>query len=99
MSFKKFLMNKVISSVKPKVNTTTLGTAKSKLAKAIQKEKASSAKLGQTKFEAANPKFRGKKFTFAPVGKAVKESDRKKQIIKDNSKVISKMFKKVLEKK
>tara|TARA_B100000780_G_C20737094_1_gene292829 strand:+ start:39 stop:332 length:294 start_codon:yes stop_codon:yes gene_type:complete len=96
---KSFLKSMVINAVKPKVNTTTLGTAKSKLAKAIQKEKASSAKLGQTKFEAANPKFRGKKFTFAPVGKAVKESDRKKQIIKDNSKVISKMFKKVLEKK
>ena len=96
---KSFLKSMIISSVKPKVNTTTLGTAKSKLAKAIQKEKASSAKLGQTKFEAANPKFKGKKFTFAPVGKAVKESDRKKQIIKDNSKVISKMFKKVLEKK
>jgi len=96
---KSFLKSMIISSVKPKVNTTTLGTAKSKLAKAIQKEKASSAKLGQTKFEMANPKFRGKKFTFAPVGKAVKESDRKKQIIKDNSKVISKMFKKVLEKK
>ena len=96
---KSFLKSMVINAVKPKVNTTTLGTAKSKLAKAIQKEKASSAKLGQTKFEAANPKFRGKKFTFAPVGKAVKESDRKKQIIKDNSKVISKMFKKALEKK
>ena len=96
---KSFLKSMVINAVKPKVNTTTLGTAKSKLAKAIQKEKASSAKLGQTKFEAANPKFKGKKFTFAPVGKAVKESDRKKQIIKDNSKVISKMFKKVLEKK
>ena len=96
---KSFLKSMIISSVKPKVNTTTLGTAKSKLAKAIQKEKASSAKLGQTKFEMANPKFRGKKFTFAPVGKAVKESDRKKQIIKDNSKVISKMFKKALEKK
>ena len=96
---KSFLKSMIISSVKPKVNTTTLGTAKSKLAKAIQKEKASSAKLGQTKFEMANPKFKGKKFTFAPVGKAVKESDKKKQIIKDNSKVISKMFKKVLEKK
>jgi len=70
---KSFLKSMVINAVKPKVNTTTLGTAKSKLAKAIQKEKASSAKLGQTKFEMANPKFRGKKFTFAPVGKAVKE--------------------------
>ena len=92
-------MSKVISSVKPKVNTTALGKAKSKLALVQQKTKASGAKLKQTQFEIANPKFKGKKFTFAPKGKAVKESDRKKQIIKDNSKVISKMFKKVLEKK
>jgi len=94
---KSFFKSMVINAVKPKVNTTTLGTAKSKLAKAIQKEKASSAKLGQTKFEAANPKFKGKNFTFAPKGKAVKESDRKKQIIKNNSKVIGKMFEKALK--
>jgi len=94
---KSFLKNMVISAVKPKVNTTTLGTAKSKLAIAQQKLKASGAKLEQTKFEMANPKFKGKKFTFAPVGKAVKESDKKKQIIKDNSKVIGKMFEKALK--
>ena len=96
---KSFLKNMVISAVKPKVNTTTLGTAKSKLAIAQQKLKASGARLKQTQFEAANPEFKGKKFTFAPKGKAIKESDRKKQIIKDNSKVIGRMFKKVLEKK
>jgi len=93
---KSFLKNMVISAVKPKVNTTTLGKAKSKLAIAQQKLKASGAKLKQTQFEVANPKFKGKKFTFAPKGKAVKESDRKKQIIKDNSKVIGKMFEKAL---
>ena len=93
---KSFLKNIVISAVKPKVNTTTLGKAKSKLAIAQQKLKASGAKLKQTQFEVANPKFKGKKFTFAPKGKAVKESDRKKQIIKDNSKVIGKMFEKAL---
>ena len=82
---------------KAKVNTTSLGKAKSKLAIAIQKGKGSAAKLKQTKFEMANPKFKGKKFTFAPVGKAVKESDKKKQIIKDNSKVIGKMFEKALK--
>ena len=97
MSFKKFLMSKVISSVKPKVNTTKLGTAKSKLAIAQQKVKASGAKLKQTQFEIKNPKFKGKEFTFAPKGKAIKESDRKKQIIKDNSKVIGRMFKKALK--
>jgi len=82
---------------KAKVNTTSLGKAESKLAIAIQKGKGSAAKLKQTKFEMANPKFKGKKFTFAPVGKAVKESDKKKQIIKDNSKVIGKMFEKALK--
>ena len=91
---KSFLKNMVISAVKPKVNTTTLGTAKSKLAIAQQKLKASGAKLKQTEFEIANPKFKGKDFTFAPKGKAIKESDRKKQIIKDNNEVIGKMFKK-----
>ena len=82
---------------KAKVNTTSLGKAKSKLAIAVQKEKASSAKLKQTQFEIANPKFKGKDFTFAPVGKAVKESDRKKQIMKDNNKVIGKMVKKAFD--
>jgi len=82
---------------KAKVNTTSLGKAESKLAIAIQKGKGSAAKLKQTQFEMANPKFKGKNFTFAPVGKAVKESDKKKQIIKDNSKVIGKMFEKALK--
>jgi len=82
---------------KAKVNTTSLGKAKSKLKIAEQKLKASGAKLKQTQFEIANPKFKGKNFTFAPVGKAVKESDKKKQIIKDNSKVIGKMFEKALK--
>jgi len=87
-------IGQAINKVKTKVNTTKLGTAKSKLAKQIQKTKASSAKLKQTEFEIANPKFKGKDFTFAPKGKAIKESDRKKQIIKDNNEVIGKMFKK-----
>ena len=94
---KSYLKNIIISAIKPKVNTTKLGKAKSKLAIQIQKTKASAAKLKQTEFEIKNPKFKGKEFTFAPKGKAIKESDRKKQIIKDNSKVISRMFKKVLE--
>ena len=82
---------------KAKVNTTSLGKAESKLAIAIQKGKGSAAKLKQTQFEMANPKFKGKNFTFAPKGKAIKESDRKKQIIKNNSKVIGKMFEKALK--
>jgi hypothetical protein len=32
-------------------------------------------------------------------GKSMKESERKKKIMKDNNKVISRMFKKALEKK
>ena len=96
---KKFLTNFVINAVKPKVNKTSLDKAKSKLAIAQQKTKASGAKLKQTQFEIANPKFKGKKFTFAPKGKTIKESDRKKQIMKDNNKVIGRMFKKAMEKK
>ena len=96
---KRYLTNMVISAFKPKVNTTNLDKAKSKLAIAIQKGKGSAAKLKQTQFEIKNPKFKGKDFTFAPKGKAVKESDRKKQIMKDNTKVIGKMFKKAMEKK
>ena len=88
-----------IKGVLPKVNKTKLGEAKSKLAIAIQKSKGSKAKLKQTEFEIQNTKFKGKDFTFAPKGKAIKESDRKKQIIKDNSKVIGRMFKKALESK
>ena len=95
---KSYLKNIIISAIKPKVNTTKLGKAKSKLAIQIQKTKASGAKLKQTQFEIKNPKFKGKEFTFAPKGKAIKESDRKKQIIKDNSKVIGRMFKKALSK-
>jgi len=96
---KSYLKNIIISAIKPKVNTTKLGKAKSKLAIAIQKAKGSKAKLKQTEFEIQNPKFKGKDFTFAPKGKAIKESDRKKQIIKDNSKAIGRMFKKALEDK
>jgi hypothetical protein len=94
---KRYLTNMVISAVKPKVSKTSLDKAKSKLAIAIQKGKGSAAKLKQTLFESKNPKFKGKNFTFAPKGKAVKESDRKKQIIKDNNKVIGRMFKKALK--
>ena len=78
----------VISAVKPNVQQNY---------KRLQTAKASKAKLDQTIFEMNNPKFKGKKFTFAPKGKAIKESDRKKQIMKDNSKVIGKMFKKALK--
>ena len=89
-------LGKVISSVKPKVNKTKLGKATSELNKAIQKTKGSKAKLSQTLFEIENKM----PLTFKKkTGKSMKESDRKKQIMKDNSKVISSMFKKVLKDK
>ena len=54
-----------ISSVAPKVNKTKLDKAKSALAIATQKTKASTAKLGQTMFESKNKAFKGDDFTFS----------------------------------
>ena len=89
-------MNKVISSVKPSVPKTKLSKATSELNIAIQKTKSSKAKLKQTLFEIENKM----PLTFKKkTGKSMKESDRKKQIMKDNSKVIGRMFKKALESK
>ena len=93
---RKYLKNKVISAIKPNVPKTKLGKATSELNKAIQKTKGSKAKLSQTLFEIENKM----PLTFKKkTGKSMKESDRKKQIMKDNSKVISSMFKKVLKDK
>ena len=94
---KSYLKNIVINAIKPSVPKTKLQQKTSELKKLIQRNKGSKAKLDQTIFEINNPKFKGKKFTFAPKGKAIKESDRKKQIIKDNNKVIGRMFKKALK--
>ena len=91
---RKYLTNKVISSVKPKVNKTKLSKATSELNKAIQKTKGSKAKLSQTLFEIENKMpltFKKKS------GKSMKESERKKKIMKDNNKVIGRMFKKAIE--
>jgi len=96
MSFKKFLMNKVISSVKPSVPKTKLQQKMGDLKKAIQKTKGSKAKLNQTLFEIENKMpltFKKKS------GKTMKESERKKKIMKDNNKVIGRMFRKALEDK
>jgi len=91
---RKYLTNKVISAVKPTVNKTKLGKATSELNKAIQKTKGSKAKLKQTLFEIENKM----PLTFkSKTGKSMKESDRKKKIMKDNNKVIGRMFKKVLK--
>ena len=79
---------------KPKVNNTKLEKATSELNKAIQKTKGSKAKLKQTLFEIENKM----PLTFkSKTGKSMKESDRKKKIMKDNNKVIGRMFKKVLK--
>jgi hypothetical protein len=64
---------------KPKVNKTTLDEAKSKLAKTIQKGKATSAKLKQTQFEINNPQFKGKDFTFATTNKKTESNTEKAQ--------------------
>jgi len=93
---RKYLTNKVISAVKPSVPKTKLDKATSKLNKVIQKTKGSKAKLSQTLFEIENKMpltFKKKS------GKSMKESERKKKIMKDNNKVIGRMFKKALEKK
>ncbi len=94
---RKYLTNKVISAVKPKVNKTNLDKAKSKLNIAIQGTKGSKAKLKQTLFEIENKMpltFKNQRGI-----KTMKESDRKKKIMKDNNKVIGRMFKKAMEKK
>ena len=93
---RKYLTNKVISAVKTSVPKTKLQSKMGKLKKAIQKTKGSKAKLSQTLFEIENKMpltFKKKS------GKSMKESERKKKIMKDNNKVIGRMFKKALEKK
>jgi|13_taG_2_1085334.scaffolds.fasta_scaffold70159_2 hypothetical protein len=71
---------------KPKVNKTKLDEAKSNLAKAIQKGKATSAKLKQTQFEIANPQFKGKDFTFATTNKKTLSNTEKTKLRNDESK-------------
>ena len=75
-----------ITSVGPKVNKTKLDEAKSKLAKTIQKTKASSAKLDQTRFEIKNklPLTFGKssKKTLSNTEKAKLRNDESKKAFK-----------------
>ena len=93
---RKYLTNKIISAVKPSVPKTKLQQKTGELKKAIQKTKGSKAKLSQTLFEIENKM----PLTFkSKTGKSIKESDRKKKIMKDNNKVIGRMFKKAMEKK
>ena len=91
---------KAIKAIKPKQNKTKLDKANSKLAIAIQKNKASKAQLGQTIFEMQNPKFKGKDFTFK--GNKVKSESNKesyKRIQGENTKVLKGMLDKATENK
>ena len=94
---RKYFTNKVISAVKPSVPKTKLQQKIGDLKKAIQKTKGSKAKLKQTLFEIENKM----PLTFKRQRgiKTMKESERKKKIMKDNTKVIGRMFKKAMEKK
>jgi len=76
-----------IVGVTPKVNKTKLDEAKSKLNIAIQKTKASSAKLGQTLFESKNKAFKGDDFTFATTKKKTESNAEKaKKVFKKEDK-------------
>ena len=95
---KKIIMGQVIKKIKPNVPKRKYDKSLRDLKIAIQKSKGSRAKLDQTIFEVKNPKFKGKDFTFSSSKKkTMKESDRKKQVMKDNTKVIGRMFKKALK--
>jgi len=82
-----------ISSVKPNVPKTKLDKSKSKLAIAIQKTRASTAKLGQTMFESKNKAFKKDDFTFAKTNKKT-ESNKEayKRIQGENTKAIKSMI-------
>ena len=97
--FIKALMSGVgqaINKVKPKVNTTELGKKTSQLNKAIQKNKASQAKLAQSIFEFK----RKEKFTFpSNTKKTESNTEAYKRITGENNKVIKNMLDKAAEKK
>ena len=93
---------KLMSFITPKVNVpkTKLQKSTRDLNLAIQKNKASKAKLNQTIFEMQNPKFKGKDFTFK--GNKVKSESNKesyKRIQGENNKVFKKMIDKATENK
>jgi len=71
-----------ISSVKPNVPKTKLDEAKSKLAKTIQKGKATSAKLDQTRFEIKNKL----PITFGRTNKKTLSNTEKAKLRNDESK-------------
>ena len=91
----------LMSGVGQAINKTKTNVPKTKIQKAIrdlkistQKSKAGKAKLDQTIFELKQ----NKDFTFAKSNKKSESNTEKyKRIQKDNTKVIGKMFKKVLK--
>ena len=103
--FKRFqALGKAIKSVKPNVPTTTKQKLLRDLKITRQKVKAATAKLKQTKFEQANPQFKGKDFTFATkTGKSESNKERYKRIQKENTKafkgMIDRAFKNVKDEK
>ena len=87
-------MGAVIKKMKPNVPKTKYDKSLRDLKLSVQKLKGSKAKTDQTIFEFK----KGDKFTFpSSKKKTMKESDRKKQIMKDNTKVIGNIFKKALK--
>ncbi len=85
---------KAIKSVRTNVPDTKIQKATRNLKIATGKLEGSKAKLKQTQFEIKN----NMPLTFKKKsGRSIKESDRKKKIIKDNNKVIGRMFRKALK--
>jgi len=83
-----------INKTKPNVPETKIQKGIRDLKIANEKLKGSAAKLKQTQFELKN----NQPITFKGSNKkSIKESDRKKKIMKDNNKVIGEMFKKAIE--
>ena len=93
-NFAKLVAGKAIKSVKTNVPETKIQKATRDLKIGTEKLKGSTSKLKQTQFEIKN----NMPLTFKKKpGRSIKESDRKKKIMKDNNKVIGKMFKKALK--
>jgi hypothetical protein len=99
--FKKLkLLGQAIKSVKPNVPKTKKQKLKSKIKILEQQTKASAAKLKQTLFEKANPKFKGKDFTFkTKTGKTESNKEAYDRIMKENNKAIGNIVKDAFKEK
>ena len=97
---RKYLTNKIISAIKPSVPKTKLDKAKSELSKAMQKTKASKAKLSQTLFEIKNKqpltfggtKKKTKSNTELKKEKKAEKEKKFKKTMDDNKKAITRIF-------